>query len=76
MGPSGNENSSSTAFRTTARNSSYVIPGMYDLTVEDSNWVLTSSFIIFTMQTGKIFKFNLVLPGNFRKNIQYRIWNA
>lgn len=47
-----NENSTNTAFRTTARNSSYVIPGMYDLTVEDSNWVLTSSFIIFTMQTG------------------------
>ncbi|XP_037045515.1 putative ammonium transporter 2 [Bradysia coprophila] len=50
-GSVGNENSS-TAFRTTSRNSSYVIPGMYDLTVEDSNWVLTSSFIIFTMQTG------------------------
>ncbi|XP_046395400.1 putative ammonium transporter 2 [Ischnura elegans] len=26
--------------------------GMFDLTMEDSNWVLTSSFIIFTMQTG------------------------
>lgn len=38
---------------TTARNSSYVIPGLYDLSVEDANWVLTSSFIIFTMQTGK-----------------------
>lgn len=36
----------------TTRNSSYVIPGVYDLTLEDSNWVLTSSFIIFTMQTG------------------------
>lgn len=36
----------------TVRNSSYVIPGVYDLTVEDTNWVLTSSFIIFTMQTG------------------------
>ncbi|XP_021700161.1 putative ammonium transporter 2 isoform X1 [Aedes aegypti] len=35
-----------------ARNNSYVIPGVYDLTVEDTNWVLTSSFIIFTMQTG------------------------
>lgn len=42
----------SSAFESTARNSSYVIPGVYDLTVEDSNWVLTSSFIIFTMQTG------------------------
>lgn len=36
----------------TPRNSSYVIPGVYDLSVEDTNWVLTSSFIIFTMQTG------------------------
>lgn len=34
------------------RNSTYVIPGVYDLSVEDTNWVLTSSFIIFTMQTG------------------------
>lgn len=51
-----NENSSFTqtkAFSSTARNSSYVIPGVYDLSVEDSNWVLTSSFIIFTMQTGE-----------------------
>jgi len=32
--------------------SNYVIPGLYDLSVEDTNWVLTSSFIIFTMQTG------------------------
>lgn len=51
-----NENSTFTqtkAFGPTARNSSYVIPGVYDLSVEDSNWVLTSSFIIFTMQTGE-----------------------
>lgn len=51
-----NENSTlnqAAAFKTTARNSSYVIPGVYDLSVEDTNWVLTSSFIIFTMQTGK-----------------------
>ncbi len=40
------------AFQTYARNSSYVIPGIYELEVEDTNWVLTSSFIIFTMQTG------------------------
>lgn len=53
MGANSKENATNTAFHTTARNSSYVIPGMYDLTVEDSNWVLTSSFIIFTMQTGK-----------------------
>lgn len=41
-----------TALKGVVRNSSYVIPGMYDLSVEDTNWVLTSSFIIFTMQTG------------------------
>uniref|UniRef100_A0A182PF20 C2H2-type domain-containing protein n=1 Tax=Anopheles epiroticus TaxID=199890 RepID=A0A182PF20_9DIPT len=40
------------AFQSLARNNSYVIPGLYDLNVEDTNWVLTSSFIIFTMQTG------------------------
>ncbi|XP_049955312.1 putative ammonium transporter 3 [Schistocerca serialis cubense] len=34
-------------------NSSHAgIPGIYDLTKEDANWLLTSSFIIFTMQTG------------------------
>ncbi|GAB0090904.1 Ammonium transporter [Sergentomyia squamirostris] len=33
-------------------NSSIVVPGVYDLSVADTNWVLTSSFIIFTMQTG------------------------
>lgn len=26
---------------------------IYNLTQEDSNWIVTSSFIIFTMQTGK-----------------------
>ncbi|XP_035796478.1 putative ammonium transporter 2 [Anopheles albimanus] len=40
------------AFQSLARNNSYIIPGVYDLNVEDTNWVLTSSFIIFTMQTG------------------------
>ncbi|XP_034234262.1 putative ammonium transporter 2 [Thrips palmi] len=28
------------------------IPGIYNLTQEDSNWMVTSAFIIFTMQTG------------------------
>ncbi|PNF29238.1 hypothetical protein B7P43_G10466 [Cryptotermes secundus] len=28
------------------------IPGIFDLDVGDTNWVITSSFIIFTMQTG------------------------
>lgn len=41
------------AFTLNPRNSSYVIPGVYDLNTEDTNWVLTSSFIIFTMQTGE-----------------------
>lgn len=57
-----NENSTlnqANAFMTTARNSSYVIPGVYDLSVEDTNWVLTSSFIIFTMQTGDQFEYYL-----------------
>jgi ammonium transporter, Amt family len=44
--------SASAAFSSFSRNSSYVIPGIYDLEIEDTNWVLTSSFIIFTMQTG------------------------
>lgn len=45
--------SQATALKGVIRNSSYVIPGVYDLSTEDTNWVLTSSFIIFTMQTGK-----------------------
>lgn len=28
------------------------IPGVYNITQEDSNWMVTSAFIIFTMQTG------------------------
>ncbi|XP_013108282.1 putative ammonium transporter 2 [Stomoxys calcitrans] len=44
--------SQQTALKGIVRNSSYVIPGLYDLSTEDTNWVLTSSFIIFTMQTG------------------------
>ncbi|XP_055839159.1 putative ammonium transporter 2 isoform X1 [Episyrphus balteatus] len=44
--------SQATALKGVFRNGSYVIPGVYDLSVEDTNWVLTSSFIIFTMQTG------------------------
>lgn len=26
----------------------------YNLNQEDSNWIITNSFIIFTMQTGKV----------------------
>lgn len=28
------------------------VPEMYNITMEDSNWIMTSAFIIFTMQTG------------------------
>lgn len=28
------------------------ISSLYNLTQEDSNWIVTSSFMIFTMQTG------------------------
>lgn len=45
-------------FIRTMRNSSYATPGLYDLNLEDATWVLTSSFIIFTMQTGA---FNLLV---------------
>lgn len=31
----------------------YIISA-YNLNQEDSNWIVTNSFIIFTMQTGKI----------------------
>lgn len=33
-------------------NSSYAIPGVYDLQLQDATWVLTSTLIFFTMQTG------------------------
>lgn len=29
------------------------IPAIYDMRLEDATWVLTSAFIIFTMQTGE-----------------------
>lgn len=34
-------------------NETYVTSA-YNLNQEDSNWIVTNSFIIFTMQTGKI----------------------
>ena len=36
----------------TTKKSSYVIPDMYDLGIDDTIWILINSFIIFTMQTG------------------------
>jgi ammonium transporter, Amt family len=35
-----------------ARNTSYVIPGVYDIEQSDAGWVMVASIIIFTMQTG------------------------
>lgn len=29
------------------------IPSIYKVALEDANWIMTSAFIIFTMQTGK-----------------------
>ncbi|XP_001359892.2 putative ammonium transporter 2 [Drosophila persimilis] len=47
------DNATASGLKGIGRNhSNYVIPGLYDLSTEDTNWVLTSSFIIFTMQTG------------------------
>lgn len=28
------------------------IPWLYDINIEDTNWIITSAFMIFTMQTG------------------------
>lgn len=28
------------------------IPWLYDISLDDTNWIITSSFMIFTMQTG------------------------
>ncbi|CAG9766110.1 unnamed protein product [Ceutorhynchus assimilis] len=39
-------------FNSSFANSSYSIPWLYNITVEDANWIITSSFMIFTMQTG------------------------
>lgn len=30
------------------------MPWIYDIEQDDTNWIMTSSFIIFTMQTGLI----------------------
>ncbi|XP_060518503.1 putative ammonium transporter 2 isoform X2 [Cylas formicarius] len=33
-------------------NRTYNVPALFNIGVEDSNWIITSSFMIFTMQTG------------------------
>lgn len=71
MGKASIENntaSASNAFGSFARNSSYVIPGIYDLEIEDTNWVLTSSFIIFTMQTGELCRWIFSHTADIEKN--------
>lgn len=40
--------------------SNYNVPGIFNLDVGDTNWVITSSFIIFTMQTGEIYLCGIV----------------
>lgn len=37
---------------TFADNKTEAIPWLYDINVEDTNWIITSAFMIFTMQTG------------------------
>lgn len=36
-------------------NQTNTIPWLYDINTEDTNWIITSAFMIFTMQTGKVF---------------------
>lgn len=40
------------AFHWYSHNSSYAVPGLYDLKLEDATWVLSATLIYFTMQTG------------------------
>lgn len=36
-------------------NQTTTIPWLYDINTEDTNWIITSAFMIFTMQTGKFY---------------------
>lgn len=45
------------------------IPWLFDINIEDSNWIITSSFMIFTMQTGKFSKFRVENGVFYFKNI-------
>ncbi|KAF2900319.1 hypothetical protein ILUMI_05865 [Ignelater luminosus] len=40
------------SFAERVKNHTEQIPWLYDITQEDTNWIITSSFMIFTMQTG------------------------
>jgi len=44
------------------------ISSLYNLTQEDSNWIVTSSFMIFTMQTGNM------KNNNFFENVSYSFY--
>lgn len=35
------------------KSNSSSIPWQYDINQEDTNWIITSAFMIFTMQTGR-----------------------
>lgn len=37
-------------------NETEFMPWIYDIEQDDTNWIMTSSFIIFTMQTGLVKK--------------------
>lgn len=51
------------------RNDTYQTPGLYDLDIGDASWVLTTTLIIFTMQTG----FALVESGVVTKKNEVNI---
>lgn len=36
----------------TVSNKSENVPWLYNINTEDTNWIITSAFMIFTMQTG------------------------
>lgn len=40
------------------------VPSLYNITEEDSNWIMTSAFIIFTMQTGSFYNTVSILNHN------------
>lgn len=42
------------------QNATEHIPWLYDIKLEDTNWIITSSFMIFTMQTGKLLYFDII----------------
>lgn len=52
------------------------VSSLYNLTQEDSNWIVTSSFMIFTMQTGNT-KNNIFsekcINYSFRHRLRYKL---